>query len=94
MINSFTERSCSPRYQYFYPLIQYVVTFGPILQDLGANKFEKQVRLSSADQQVVQIANVDTVYTRAVIDLSMHDLVLTIPEVEPVRGVVYPFHDL
>lgn len=84
----------SKHQQYFYPLIQYVVTFGPILAELGVNTFEKQVKLASANQQVVQIANVDTVYTRAAIDLSTTDLILTIPEVEPERGVVFPFHDL
>ena len=82
------------RTQYFSPLIQYVVTFGPILESLGTNVFEKQYKLASASQQVVQISNVDTVYMRAVIDLSQHDIIFNVPEVEQERGIVLPFHDL
>jgi hypothetical protein len=41
----------------------------------------------------VAIANVDTVYNRAIIDLSQNDYTLTIPEIDD-RSHVIPFHDL
>ena len=71
-----------------------MTTFGPTLRQLAANIFEKQVKIASIDQQVVAISNVDTVYARAVVDLSEHDVVLTIPEIDAERAHIFPFHDL
>jgi hypothetical protein len=45
------------------------VTYGSILEQLGTNVFEIQAQLASKESEVIAIANADTVYNCAVIDL-------------------------
>ncbi|KAI6781893.1 uncharacterized protein J7T54_005103 [Emericellopsis cladophorae] len=77
---------------YFYPVAHFARTFGPLIEK-GVNTFEHQSLTSSSDLQVVTRANIDTVYSRAVIDLSENDVLMTIPEIPDVRTHIFPFHD-
>jgi len=82
------------RPQYFYPLTQYAKTFGPLFSAVGTNAFQHQNYTSAGSTQPVVRSNIDTVYSRAIIDLSTHDIELSIPEISYNRTHVFPFHDL
>ncbi|KAI6778156.1 uncharacterized protein J7T54_007202 [Emericellopsis cladophorae] len=78
---------------YFYPLAQYARTFAPTIDAVGTNAFQHQ-RLAAAASETVTRPNVDTLYSQVAVDLSETDLLLTLPEIDPQRGHVFPFHDL
>lgn len=59
----------------------------------GANKINTQTGLASLSGAAVVKPNVDTVYSRVVIDLSKDDLVLTVPNITD-RFSIFPFYDV
>ncbi|KAG4436389.1 hypothetical protein IFR05_008145 [Cadophora sp. M221] len=79
---------------YGYPLVLYVQTFVPTLQAVGANAILNEKTPAYANIEVLVRPNVDTLYSRAAIDLSQTDVVLSIPKVPEDRFYVVPFNDL
>ncbi|KUJ09417.1 uncharacterized protein LY89DRAFT_762026 [Mollisia scopiformis] len=71
-----------------------LITFEPVLSAVGPNTFQNQAKLSTATSEVLVRPNVDTLYSKVVIDLSHSDLILSIPEVPNNRFYVAPFYDL
>ena len=63
-----------------------------MLKNVAVNQIFHQRTLASIASSAVIKPNVDTVYSRAVLDLSSHDVVLTIPEITD-RYWVYPIYD-
>lgn len=59
----------------------------------GANKINTQTQLASLASAAVVKPNVDTVYSRVIVDLSKDDLVLTVPEIKD-RFWIFPFYDV
>jgi len=65
---------------------------GAVLQNVSVNQIFHQRQLASIDSAAVIKPNVDTVYSRVVLDLSQNDVVLTIPEI-PDRYWISPVCD-
>lgn len=78
---------------YGYPLSLYVQTFEPAIEAVGTNTPQNQNHTATATNDVVDRPNVDTLYSKFVIDLSHSDLVLSIPEISD-RFYDVPFYDL
>jgi len=72
----------------------YVQTFEPTLRAVGANNIQNEARLADAKSEVLVRPNVDTLYSRAAIDLSHANVVLSVPEISANRFYVVPFYDL
>ncbi|KAH7064206.1 hypothetical protein BKA63DRAFT_572628 [Paraphoma chrysanthemicola] len=79
---------------YGYPLVLYVQTFEPTLRALGANAIQNEEGLATEDAEVLVRPNVDTLYSKAAIDLSHADVVLSLPEIPEDRYHIVPFYDL
>ncbi|KAL6712671.1 hypothetical protein ACN47E_000548 [Coniothyrium glycines] len=77
---------------YSYPLYIFGNFAGAVLKNVGVNQIFHQRTLASIGSSAVIKPNVDTVYSRAVLDLSSKDVVLTIPEITD-RYWVYPILD-
>ncbi|KAF2026382.1 hypothetical protein EK21DRAFT_74358, partial [Setomelanomma holmii] len=77
---------------YTYPLYIFGNFAGSVLKNVAVNQIFHQRTLASIDSSAVIKPNVDTVYSRAVLDLSTHDVVLTIPDITD-RYWVYPIYD-
>ena len=58
----------------------------------GSNQINNQAQLASLTSAAVVKPNVDTLYSRVIIDLSQGDLELTIPNITD-RFWIYPFYD-
>ena len=80
--------------QYGYPLTLYAQTFEPTLQAVGVNVIQHEESLSTQDLEVLVRPNVDTLYSKAAVDLSHADVVLSLPDVPANRYYVVPFYDL
>lgn len=78
--------------QYTYPLYIFGNFAGAVLKNVGINQIFHQRTLAAIGSSAVIKPNVDTVYSRAVLDLSTHDVALTIPEITD-RYWVYPIYD-
>ncbi|KAH7088843.1 hypothetical protein FB567DRAFT_619633 [Paraphoma chrysanthemicola] len=76
---------------YTYPLYIFGNFAGSVLRNVGVNQIFHQRALASIDSSAVIKPNVDTVYSRAVLDLSSNDVVLTIPNITD-RYWVYPIY--
>ncbi|CAN9356168.1 unnamed protein product [Alternaria alternata] len=79
---------------YGYPLTLYAQTFEPTLQAVGVNAIQHEESLSTQDLEVLVRPNVDTLYSKAAVDLSHADVVLSLPDVPANRYYVVPFYDL
>jgi hypothetical protein len=78
--------------QYTYPLYIFGNFAGAVLGNVSVNQIFNQRTLAAIGSSAVIKPNVDTVYSRAILDLSTHDVVLRIPEVTD-RYLVYPIYD-
>ena len=58
----------------------------------GSNQINNQAQLASLSSAAVVKPNVDTLYSRVIIDLSQGDLELTVPNITD-RFWIYPFYD-
>lgn len=80
--------------QYSYPLYIFGNFAGGVFaRGYSVNQIFHQRALASPDAAAVIKPNIDTVYSRVVLDLSKSDLVLTIPNVTDNRYYVYPVID-
>ncbi|CAN9368276.1 unnamed protein product [Alternaria sp. RS040] len=79
---------------YGYSLTLYAQTFEPTLQAVGVNAIQYEESLSTQDLEVLVRSNVDTLYSKAAVDLSHADVVLSLPDVPVNRYYVVPFYDL
>ncbi|QDS68026.1 hypothetical protein FKW77_009509 [Venturia effusa] len=77
---------------YTYPLYIFGNFAGNVLRNVGVNEIFHQRNLASVDSPGVIKPNVDTTYSRVVLDLSKQDLILTIPNITD-RYWVYPIID-
>lgn len=78
--------------QYSYPLYIFGNFAGAVLRNVSVNQIFNQRSLAAIGSSAVIKPNVNTVYSRAVLDLSTNDVVLTIPEITD-RYWVYPIYD-
>lgn len=78
---------------YTYPLAIFASWSGGVFQHVGVNEIYHQRRLATPNDPGVIKPNVDTLYSKAVLDLSTHDVVLTIPEINDGRYWLYPIYD-
>lgn len=78
--------------QYTYPLYIFGNFAGNVLRNVGVNEIFHQRNLASVDSPGVIKPNVDTTYSRVVLDLSKQDLILTVPNITD-RYWVYPVID-
>lgn len=80
--------------QYTYPLAVFANWAGGALRNASVNQITHQRTLSSLnDLNGILKPNMDTVYSRAVLDLSTQDVLLTIPEFDDDRYYLYPVYD-
>ncbi|KAJ6477196.1 hypothetical protein C8R47DRAFT_985096, partial [Mycena vitilis] len=83
---------------YGTPLTQYVIFGNSIANKSGGewktNSFHHETTLANASYHTIVLPNVDTVYSEALIDLSMSNVVATMPPLEPGRYYVWPFYDV
>lgn len=79
--------------QYTYPLAFFANFAGAVLRNVSVNDIFHQRNLASPDNGGVFTPNVDTLYSRVVLDLSKHDVVLTIPTIDSDRYWNYPVYD-
>ena len=78
---------------YGSPLIQLINQTNQVYGVVGgANKINHQTGLASLSSAAVVKPNVDTLYSRIVIDLSQSDLVITVPNITD-RYWIFPFYD-
>ncbi|KAH6625909.1 hypothetical protein C7974DRAFT_473159 [Boeremia exigua] len=77
---------------YAYPLYIFGNFAGAVLRNVSVNQIFHQCTLAAIGSSAVINPNVDTVYSRAVLGLSTHDVILSIPEVTD-RYWVYPVYD-
>ncbi|THW06225.1 hypothetical protein D6D24_10008, partial [Aureobasidium pullulans] len=78
---------------YSYPLYIFANFAGNVLRSVPINTIYHQRQLSSPDNPGVIKPNIDTLYSRVVLDLSHHDVVLTIPNITDGRYWNYPVYD-
>jgi hypothetical protein len=78
--------------QYTYHLYNFGNFAAAVLQNISVNQIFNQGTLAAIGSSAFIQPNVDTVYSRAVLDLSTHDVVLRIPKVTD-RYWVYPIYD-
>ncbi|KAF4548366.1 Hypothetical protein D9617_29g007440 [Elsinoe fawcettii] len=78
---------------YTYPLYIFGNFAGNVLRSVPVNTIFHQRNLASPDSPGVIKPNIDTLYSRAVLDLSRNDVVLTIPNITDNRYWVYPVYD-
>ncbi|OBT67937.1 hypothetical protein VE03_02504 [Pseudogymnoascus sp. 23342-1-I1] len=78
-------------YMYGYPLLEYV-KYVACYPKASTNTLYHDRKLSTLDDLKVIRPNVDTLYSTIFIDLSSHDLEVTVPSI-PGRYWVFPFYD-
>lgn len=64
-----------------------------MLRNVPVNTIFHQRELASPDDPGVIKPNIDTLYSRVVLDLSNNDVVLTVPNITDGRYWVYPVYD-
>ncbi|EME49349.1 hypothetical protein DOTSEDRAFT_119116 [Dothistroma septosporum NZE10] len=77
---------------YTYPVFIFANWAGNVLRNYSVNSIFHQRCLASPDDPGVIKPNIDTVYSRAVLDLSEHDVELTVPNITN-RYYVFPVYD-
>ncbi|QIX02319.1 hypothetical protein AMS68_007836 [Peltaster fructicola] len=80
-------------FRYTYPLTIFANFAGSVLKNHQVNEIFHQRNLATPDDPGVVKPNVDTLYSRVVLDLSSQDVVLTVPEIEAERYWNYPVYD-
>jgi hypothetical protein len=60
---------------------------------VGANAFQNEEGISTENAEVFVRPNVDTLYSKAAIDLSHADVVLSLPEIPSDRYHIVSFYD-
>ncbi|KIW51861.1 hypothetical protein PV05_10543 [Exophiala xenobiotica] len=78
---------------YTYPLAIFASWAGGVLRNHTVNTIFHQTNLASPGDPGVIKPNVDTLYSRVVLDLSKSDVVLTVPNITDGRYWVYPVYD-
>ncbi|KFY78110.1 hypothetical protein V499_02651 [Pseudogymnoascus sp. VKM F-103] len=78
-------------YMYGYPLLEYA-KYVACYPKASTNTLYHDRRLSTSDDLKVIRPNVDTLYSTIFIDVSSHDLEVTVPSI-PDRYWVFPFYD-
>ncbi|KAJ6483740.1 hypothetical protein C8R47DRAFT_558740 [Mycena vitilis] len=83
---------------YGTPLTQYVIFGNSIANKSGGewmtNELLHETTLANASYHTIVLPNVDTLYSEALIDLSISDVVATMPPLEPGRYYIWPFYDV
>lgn len=79
--------------QYTYPLAFFANFAGAVLKNADVNEIYHQRNLASPDNGGVFTPNVDTLYSRVVLDLSSQDIILTVPNISDGRYWNYPVYD-
>ncbi|KAG9195079.1 hypothetical protein G6011_00199 [Alternaria panax] len=79
---------------YGYPLVLYVQTFEPTLRAVGANAIQHEGGLATEGLELLVHPNVDTLYSKAAIDLSHSDVVFSLLDIPTDRYHVVSFYDL
>ena len=78
---------------YGYPLLAWQSAYVPVIDAVGANKWQHSRELSvPADRSVVK-PNVDTLYSRLIYDLSQSNIEVTIPDVPAENFKLFSFYD-
>ncbi len=80
--------------QYTYPIYIWANFAGSVLRNVSVNTIFHQRGLASISSAAVIKPNVDTLYSRVVLDLSQNDVALTIPNISDGRYWNYPLYDL
>lgn len=75
-----------------YALSTFSSWIGGVFLEVEVNEIAHQCGLASVNSPGVIKPNVDTVYSRVVLDLSSKDLILTIPEINDLYWD-YPVYD-
>jgi hypothetical protein len=65
-----------------------------VISSIGVNAIFHETNTATAGNAAIVRPNVDTLYSKVVVDLSHGDVALTIPEVDDGRFYVFPFYDL
>lgn len=78
---------------YTYPLAIFSSWAGGVLRSYTVNQIFHQRALATPTDPGVIKPNVDTLYSRVVLDLSQNDVVLTVPNITDGRYWVYPVYD-
>ena len=78
---------------YTYPLAIFANFAGSVLQNVSVNEIFHQRTLATTSGAAVIKPNVDTIYSRVVLDLSSHDIELTVPPITDGRYWNYPVYD-
>lgn len=79
--------------QYLYPLYIFGNFAGNVIRNVGVITIFHQRNLASVDSPGVIKPNIDTLYSRVVLDLSQSDVALTIPNINDGRYWNYPVID-
>jgi hypothetical protein len=64
-----------------------------LLSSIGVNTLAANTQLSTPSAKGIDFPNVDTLYATAIFDLSIGDLIVTVPDVDPGRYWSFSFHD-
>lgn len=80
--------------QYTYPLYIFANFAGTVLRNVSVNHIFHQRNIASPDNPGVIKPNVDTLYSRVVLDLSQNDVVLTVPNITDNIYWNYPVIDV
>ncbi|KAF2151051.1 hypothetical protein K461DRAFT_228195 [Myriangium duriaei CBS 260.36] len=78
---------------YAYPLYIFGNFAGNVLKSVPINTIFHQRNLASVNSPGVIKPNIDTLYSRVVLDLSVNDVVLTVPNITDGRYWNYPVYD-
>lgn len=81
-------------FQYTYPLVFFANFAGAVFRNVSVNEIFHRRNLASPTDPGVSEPNVDTLYSRVVLDLSSHDLVLTVPDTADGIYWNYPVYDV
>ncbi|KAL7905632.1 hypothetical protein GGI35DRAFT_460096 [Trichoderma velutinum] len=78
---------------YGYPLTQYAASLDSVITSVGTNAILSEKHTATANEAAIVRPNVDTLYSKIAVDLSSHQVVITIPKIDD-RFYVFPFYDL
>jgi hypothetical protein len=82
--------------KYGYPLVPYIQLAFSLANATGhftTNAFYHSTTLANSSFDAVVRPNVDTLYSEALVDLSEHDMIISVPEID-VRFIVVAYYDL
>jgi hypothetical protein len=78
---------------YGYPLLAWQNAYVPVIDAVGANKWQHSRELSVPTDRDVVKPNVDTLYSRLIYDLSQSNIEVTIPDVPAENFKLFSFYD-